>query len=135
MSGADYRKADKSIIGGAIGANHATNTTAFADAQGGGVGHAVQIRAEQYVPFSCVMSLLHVHTHQAPGAGETLTFTLMVNGNASALEAQIAGAAATEAADVVNEVGVAAGDYITMRIVSSLNAAGAFPTWLLQVKS
>lgn len=86
-------------------------------------------QASARVPFDCVMSELRCNTSGAAGAGESLTFTLMVEGAASALTCQIAGAAATEAEDLVNEVNVAEDDLICMRVVSTGAANAVHPTW------
>jgi len=132
--GADYNPANKAIIGGCAGGQFPPNTTAYLTPIGSSANHGPQVRAEQYFPYSGIVSQLRAHIHQPPGAGETFTLTLMVNGIATALTCQIAGAVATEAADLVNQVAIAAGDYLTLRIVSSLNAAAQYVTWAMQVK-
>jgi len=65
---------------------------------------------------------LYVIVNPAPGVGETFNFTLMVNGIATVLTCQIAGADVA-GNDLVNAVPVVAGDTICMRCVSSVAAA------------
>ena len=130
--GADYRPAPKSAIYGAPEAQLNLNVTRFY-AMPGSIGHVNVGRAECFVPTNGVLRNLMVHAHNPPGAGETYTFTLMLNGNATILEAVIAGAVDMEAFDLVNAVAIAQGDNICMRAISSLNSAVSFVTWGLEL--
>jgi len=58
------------------------------------------------------------------GAGETYTYTVRVNGAATALTCQIAGAAQASNG-IVGSVVIAAGDRITVELVTSAAAAGS----------
>lgn len=73
---------------------------------------------------------LRVKLDGAPGAGKSWTFTLIVNGIASALTLTIADAA-TSGADTTHEVGVVAGDTISLECDPSVDAPAAdtHATW------
>lgn len=60
-----------------------------------------------------------------PGGVTTYTFTLMVNGVASILTCQIAGAIAVSSQDLANIVNVAPGDWLGLRWVGSAGSVGA----------
>lgn len=85
------------------------------------------------VPFDCIVNELRANIDAAVGVGETITFTLMVEGAASTLTCQIAGAADTEAEDLVNEVNVDEDDLISMRVVTSATATPRVPAWSMKV--
>lgn len=73
------------------------------------------------VPFAIAGTLrnLYVQSGNPPGAGETFTYTLRINGANGNLTAQIAGAVATQASDLVNTDAIAAGNRVCIRIVAS----------------
>jgi len=69
----------------------------------------------QLIPASGVIKLLRVELTASPnGATKSYTFTLMLNGNPTALTCAITNAE-TSNEDIVNEVVVSAGDYISLR--------------------
>ncbi len=80
----------------------------------------------QLIPYkitkNTVILNMQVYCRQAPGAGETLAFTVMKNSVATALTCTLAGTAVT-AEDVTHAVQFLAGDILAIRMVSSGNAA------------
>lgn len=65
---------------------------------------------------------LHVEIETAPGVGNTILFTLLVNGIASTISVLIAGVA-TAGDDLVNQVTIAEGDVLAMAYALSPSAA------------
>lgn len=78
-----------------------------------------------------VMKNWYVELAAAPGVGTTWTFTLMVNGVASALVVAITGAA-TSGTDVANAVTIAAGDVVSIRAVATGAATNTTATWAME---
>ena len=70
---------------------------------------------------TCVLNM-HVNVRVAPGAGESLVFTLMKNSVATALTCTVANTATT-AEDVTHSIQFAIGDLLGLRCVSSGNNA------------
>jgi len=62
---------------------------------------------------------LVVKANAAPGAGETFTYTVRVNGVPTALTTTISGAVQVDASDLVNVVLVDVGDRVTLQLVTS----------------
>lgn len=81
---------------------------------------------DQY-PMPCpgTFSRLSSVVDAAPGAGQTCSFTLIVNGVASTLTHTIDGAADTEGSNLVDSVHVAAGDLVYMVTVNSAGSASS----------
>lgn len=65
---------------------------------------------------------MYVHTSLAPGGVDTIVYTLMINGIATALTVTLTGANVT-GADLVNIVQVAQGDTYSVRSVTSAGVA------------
>ena len=129
MSGADYHAAHKKPIllnGGATGLA-ANSTWYFAY-----TANANWNRVEQVVATAMVLRHLWAHCSASPGAGETYTYTLMVNNIATALTCQTAGAVARQSQDLVNMVAVVPGDRISIRLVTSINAVVAYHSAALE---
>lgn len=76
------------------------------------------------VPFAFTAKNLYCKSNQAPGGGQTFTYTLRKNQAATALTAAISGAAAVTASDLVNTVSFVAGDQIALQLVASGGSAG-----------
>lgn len=81
-------------------------------------------------PVAGTMKNLRFRCREA-GVGETITVTLMVNGVASTLTAQITGATET-AADTTHSVSIAAGDLMSLRVTLSGGASQRPPSWGLE---
>jgi len=77
---------------------------------------------------------LNINLSAAPGVGTTRTFTLYVNGSASALTVTL-GAAATTATDLTNDVTVAAGDRLRLVSARTGTAATADVRWSIEYDS
>lgn len=70
-----------------------------------------------------VVSKFIASSTAAPGAGETFTYTLMVNGVATSMAGTISGAASFSATVTTNPATISVNDTITLRLVSSASAA------------
>lgn len=123
--GADYKHADKLLVQTATYSTLAANTTIFLNSARGHFGEA---NAEFRSPESGVIERLFCHAGTPPGAGETFTYMVRVNGADSVVTCQTAGAVVNESEDIVNGFPVVAGDTICVRVITSLNAAAAFHT-------
>lgn len=77
-----------------------------------------EANAQEIISGSGTMSDLFVELTTAPGVGNTVTITLMLNGVASALTCTVSGTATT-ASDTTNTVTVSAGDKISYKWVTS----------------
>ena len=121
--GADYKAAHKKTIpfnGGVVGL--AANSTYYFVMS----ANSNWNRCQQVVSTAMTLRALYGNCDAAPGVGETYTYTLMVNNIATPLTCQIAGAVATQASDLVNQVAVVPGDLLSIRLVTSLNAVVAY---------
>lgn len=74
-------------------------------------------------PVSGRLKNLYVRTSQHPEAGKTWNYTVRKNGVDTHIMALIDEAAAGQAQDTANAVSVAAGDRISIKVVSSAGAA------------
>lgn len=74
-------------------------------------------------PIAGTARNLYVNSNSAPGAGETYTITLRLNGANTSVTCTISGAAATTCSDTSNTATVAAADRITFSVVASAGAA------------
>ncbi|GEM_PF-7070023 len=92
----------------------------------GPIGHQTTAgNAAIPMPWGGTLRFLQVRCATAPGAGQTVTFTVFQNGVATSLTAQVAGTN-TQAADDQHEVAVNQGDIITVQAVTSASAASSF---------
>jgi len=112
--------------------------TAWNDVAAGGTSYMVSVEGygnggnTQAAETECMCGLiitrrgtiksLAIHSEVAPGAGESFTYTLRINGVATALTFTIEGAAATSNSIEAN-VAVAVGDRVTVQLVTSVGAA------------
>jgi len=103
------------IIGGYADALN-SGATEYNTVSGGYAWSASMSAWEQIVTTPGKIKNLYVELSAAPGAGagDGYEFTLMVNGVASALTCTVT-QPATSASDLVNEVDVVAGDYLSIR--------------------
>ena len=91
---------------------------------GGIVDTTVEANMQLPLPFACTVGNLYAAASTAPTAGQTFTYTLRKNGVDTAVTCQIANTA-TSANDVANTVAFAAGDLITLKVVTSASAVAA----------
>ena len=75
------------------------------------------------MPAAGVIKNLYVFTSGAPGAGQTYTFTARLALADTALTCTISGAGSNSGSDTTHQVTVAAGDRISIKVVSSGTAA------------
>lgn len=132
--GADYDNITRKSVLGSSCEQLATNLQRFAAIQGGSQLFGAEIDARQAMPFPGILTNLYVRIDVAPGAGEDIDFRVFINGGASALVLNLAGAAQVDDGPDVSLEPIAAGDTVTMRIVSSLNAVAVFPTWSIELR-
>jgi hypothetical protein len=69
-------------------------------------------------PIAATAAKLYVTVNNAPGTGKLWTFTLMVNGSATALTCTIS-AAATTCSDTSHAVAIVAGNTLSIQITST----------------
>ena len=130
--GADYRAKHAAILGGTTGAAQAANQTRFYNPNGS-PATPNENDARMVIPFACHITNLYVRSRGPAGAGETYDYQVFLNGNATGLILQIAGGAAVTAGPDTTVVAVAAGDEISIRIVSSAAANAENHMWSLEV--
>ncbi len=97
----------------------ATNTTAYLSQFG---QSATEAEVSIAVPFACTAKNLYAKSDAAPGATETYDYTLMVNGAPAALTCQTADPAVASS-DLTHTVSIAAGDVISIKVVTSDGSA------------
>lgn len=83
-----------------------------------------------FVPRAGTISKLYAQHKGNAGSSEVETYTVMKNGVATALEVVINGNSSAVVADTTHSLTVAAGDYISLRIVRSV-ATSTHPTLIL----
>jgi len=118
------------MIGGGDNGTLAAGQTAYYNPYGGGdqvAAASVDIR----VPFDCIIDELRGNAVGAPGAGDTYTYTLMVEGAASALTCQTVNPN-LESQDLVNQVSVSEDELICIRIVTSATATARLHRWSMK---
>lgn len=84
------------------------------------------------VTRSGLLQNLVAHSSTVPGVGKTYTYTVLVNGIASALTCTISGGASRDASNLINIVNLGVGDRITLQIVTSAGATVNSHAALLQ---
>lgn len=118
--GADYRKSPKGVLQYSSAGTVAVGATVYINVSG---QNAVENRVSAPMPYACVIRNLFGKATAPPGVGETYTYTLFLNGIATLLTCQTAGAVLLQSSDLVNGIAIAAGDLVSIRIVTS-GAAG-----------
>lgn len=93
---------------------------------GQGALTTVEDRMAVVVPYATTLKNMYVYTKPAPGVGESVVFTIMINGVAGNQTCTIAGAN-TSASDLVNTDVLVAGDLVSCRCVSSTSATTTYP--------
>ena len=116
---ADYKAADHCMIPFQSNAAIAANSTLYV-----GTGNTPQGNpnwGSVRVPYAGILRNMYCRASGAPGVGETYDYQVFVNGVGTIILSQTAGAA-LESEDLVNQVAVAAGDYVCIEVITSLNA-------------
>lgn len=75
----------------------------------------------------CTISNLRIKVQGAPVGAETFTYTLFKNGSATALTVTLTGSAVT-GSDLAHSIEYAAGDTMSLRLVTSASAAVVYHT-------
>ena len=117
--GADYRQSMRSMVYAHCFDRCPANATRYFGITGG-VENA-DIFSRYLIAATGVLRYLTIHVDLAPGVGETIAFTVMIDGIASTLTATLADAN-VQVIDAVNAEAVVAGQTISIRAVASLNA-------------
>lgn len=99
---------------------------------GGGINAGMPV-VESVIAVSGISQRLRVFQNTPPGGVETVVYTLMINGLATAQTVTLTGAQQT-GVDNVNQVAIADGDRLAIRVVSSVGAAGNTPKASIAVK-
>lgn len=106
------------VILAGLGSNLTTGATSYIYPYGHVSGSdATVTNRTVLVPEAGTISKLRVLLDGAPGAAKSYTFTLYVNGSASALTCAVSGAVDTSAEDITNSVSVSAGDALSLQCV------------------
>ena len=103
-------------------------TTEYNSLVGGYSWESVEAYFTKLVSTDGVIKNLRVKLNDSPGAGKKYTFTLMINGNPSALTLEIADAA-TSGADTTHEIDVVAGDTAYLRCAPTGTPTARYATW------
>lgn len=108
--------------------------TEYNSLQSGLLWWASEVEVRQIVSTGGKIKNLRVKVTAGPGVGKSWTFTLMLNGVATALTVTIADAdplSPASGADMTHEVSVSAGDTVSLRCVPSgvYPTIGAFARW------
>ncbi len=120
-----------SNIGGAAGGIIA-NLTFFTCPEGATIGAAAAETATEEILCSNAATLSNYYVRcDAPGGTETTSFTVMKNGVATAITCTVTGAATT-ANDLTHTFTVAAGDRLSIKIITSTASATTKATWGLR---
>jgi len=107
----------------------AANSTRYASLANHG---AVEGNHDIPIPFDGVLRNFYVESTLAPGAGETYTFNVRINGANSGIQVIIQDPN-LNGNDLVNDIVVNQGDMYNIQIITSLNAAVAFHRWSLGI--
>jgi hypothetical protein len=84
------------------------------------------------MPSNGTVQEFHATLSSAPGAGNSLTFTIRKNGTSTAVACTISGGTSTSCADSVNADGFATGDLISVQITQPAGVAGIDYGWTSQ---
>lgn len=98
-------------------------------AQGGNSNTAIFFNLIVPVPFAGHIKDLVAVMIGAPGVGNSVQFTIFVNGSSTALTCTVSGASATTAVDATHSVSVSAGDLVTLQLVTSPALANTQAAW------
>ncbi len=115
------------IFGGGYGVLDDTDNT-YASLVGGINWTTTESWYKRVVSTGGTIKNLRVKLNDSPGAGKSYDFTLMLNGNPSALTVHIHDTD-TSGADTVNEVAVVAGDTIYLKCVPTDTPTVRYATW------
>ncbi len=102
---------------------------AVANSSPKGYDASIEFLVEMPVPFTGHIKDLQAVMNGAPGSGNSIQFTLFINGSSTALTCTISGASATTAVDATHSVAVSAGDLVTLQLVTSAALANNQASW------
>jgi len=92
------------------------SATEYAPLAGGYTWSPTELTRTQVISASGIIKNLRIVLAAAPSTGDSYAFVLMVNGSPSALTLTISDTATT-GQDLVNQISVVAGDYVSLRVV------------------
>jgi len=106
----------QAVFTGGSDDTHATNTE-YMSPFGGSVWHGSEVERRGLIPTSGYFGNLSVRLRSDVGAGNTSTFTLMVNGVATAATCTIENGTGQTCSDDTNTVTVSVGDTFSLKVV------------------
>ncbi len=115
------------IFGGKYNILHDTNTE-YNGLCGGANWLATEVLQRQVISTGGVIKNLRVKLNGSPGGGKHYDFTLMLNGNPTALTLEIAGAA-TSGSNTADEIAVVAGDTVSLESNPDSTPTARYATW------
>ncbi len=86
---------------------------------------------KQCIPADGKLKSMFIKISGAPGGGKSYTFHLMLNGNPTALAVTISGAVATTGNNTVNEIIVAPGDKVSLKVTDVGGPGNLYAYWSL----
>lgn len=113
------------------GGNHdapSNGTTEYTRLQGGQSWTATETSRRQMVAASGTLKNLYIVTTNAPGEGESVTFTVRKNGDDTDLSCTVT-SGNTQASDTSNSVSVSPGDLVCIKVVTSGSAGVGYCHW------
>lgn len=105
-----------------------TSATTYNSLSGGFIWILNEKTRRQLISTDGVIKKLRVRLDLPPGVGTKYTFTLMLNGNPTALTLDIANTA-TSGSNMVNEITVTGDDYVTLRVTPTGTPTVRTATW------
>lgn len=91
----------------------------------------IESDAWQLVSTDGFIKNLRIEMNNPPGVGDDWDFTLMLNGAPTALTVNLTGAAVT-GEDLVNQIDVTGGDYVSLRAVPTGPPSGGVARWTVE---
>ena len=120
------------MIGGAVSSNMSTSSDNFQSLWGAD-SNATEANVEATMPLAGTLSDFYVRVSQAPGTGNSWTFTVRKNGaDEAALQCPISGSSAVTCSDTAGTVSYAVGDRIAIRSDPDSGPNAAIMHWTAQ---
>jgi hypothetical protein len=116
------------IFGGVYDQLNSAGTTEYNGLYGGSSWQLADLGRRQVISTGGKLKRLFIELDGSPGASRTWTFTLMLNGAATALTCSITGSDLATS-DVTNEITVSADDYVSLRVVSTGSGPERYARW------
>lgn len=125
----------KSLLTGGRRSSSTVGATRYASVNSVHSQQSTESEVQVVVPCAGTIRNLHVVQGTACGAGQSIVYTLRLNGADSALAVTIGGASDTTGVDDADDIAVSAGDILSMQIVISASAAQTGSGWSMEFES